>query len=797
MRTPLLLSLLSFAFFGVTETAAQLPPEITQQMWTAQWITSSSGPQRDVAVLHFRKVIELAQAPQQFRVQVSADNQFILHVNQRRVGIGPAHSDLNHWRYETYDLAPFLHAGKNVLAATVWNFGVRTPLLQISDRIGFVLHGETDLERVVDTGGSWEVEEEKGFQLLPTPAELTRQYYVAEPAERIDGRVFDWDWNAAAGKGDWQRASAIGTAAPLGAAVQENNWQLTPHPLPPMQMELKAAGKAVRFSGIEDVGGFPDKTLSVAAHSKATVLLDNGQLTTAYPELIVNGGRGSTIRLMYAEALIDDHGNKGNRNEIAGKHIQGIFDEFVADGQLRTFTPLGWKTWRYLQIDIETGDQPLEVEKLQTWFTAYPFEQRGRFESDDDTLKAIWDIGWRTARLDAHDTYMDTPYYERMQYVGDTRIQALISYVVAGDDRLARQAIQAFNDSRIPEGLTRCRFPSSMMNVIPTFSLLWVGMVRDFWMYRGDEEFVRRQLAGTRTVLDWFLQRQRADGMLAKITWWPFVDWGQDFAFGMPPQAANGGSSPITLQFVEALRYAAEMELALGDKARAERYRAAAERAAKAVYRLCWNAKFGVLADTPAQSHFSQHANILGVWLDVIPREQQRNVLRKILSSSDEQSSVAGQLPSFTQATYYFRFYLARAIDHAEMGDKYLNLLGPWKKMIELGLTTWAENPEPTRSDSHAWSAHPTYDLLTIVAGVRPGKPGFETVTIAPHLGALKHVAASVPTPSGMIEIDYASVGSQIKASITLPSGMTGELRWRGKALKLAGGKQNFQLSGD
>ena len=74
---------------------------------------------------------------------------------------------------------------------------------------------------------------------------------------------------------------------------------------------------------------------------------------------------------------------------------------------------------------------------------------------------------------------MDTPYCEQLQYVGDTRIQALISYAVAGDDRLARQALEAFDDSRFPDGITRSRYPSSLPQTIPTFSLLWVGMLHD------------------------------------------------------------------------------------------------------------------------------------------------------------------------------------------------------------------------------------------------------------------------------------------------------------------------------
>jgi alpha-L-rhamnosidase len=818
MRSRDLVSLVVVALLGLSAprpAAAQVPSEAPKEMWSAEWITSPDGPQRDVAVLHFRKLLDLVQQPQHFLVHVSADNQFILYVNQQRVGSGPSRSDLAHWKYESYDIAPFLHAGKNQLAAVVWNFGVLTPIAQISDRIGFVLHGDSEAERVADTGQSWEVEEEKGIRVPSTPETIDDDYYVAEPVERIDGTVLDWDWNTVDSKisdsnaaasglsnsnpgGRWKKADVLGHAAPPGAMMQENNWQLVPDPLPRMQMELTSAGQVVRATGIDMPAGFPGKAFTVPPHTKASVLIDNSHLTTAYPELTVSGGRAAIIRLTYAEALIDAKGQKGNRNEIVGKHILGVFDEFVPDGAAnRTFTPLGWKTWRYLQLDIETADQPLEVEKLRTWFTAYPFEQRGHFESEDDSLKPIWEIGWRTARLDAHDTYMDTPYYERLQYVGDTRIQALISYTVGGDDRLPRQAIQAFNNSRIAEGLTFSRYPSSVRQIIPTFSLLWVGMVHDFWMYRSDPEFVRAQLPGTRAVLDWFLARQRADGLLMKISWWPFVDWGKDFGFGMAPQDGDGGSSAMTLQFVEALRYAAEMESALGDKARAELYRGAAERAAQSVYKLCWNQQYGLLADTPAQKHYSQHANILGVWLDVIPREKQKAVLTNILSASDPGYTASAPVPPLTNATYYFRFYLARALDHAGMGSDYLRLLGPWRQMVSLGLTTWAETPEPTRSDSHAWSAHPNYDFLTIVAGIRPGTPGFATVTVAPHLGSLKHVSAAVPSPKGMIEAEYTVEQSTVRAVITLPAGLPGELLWNGKSVKLHEGKQELRLKAD
>src|SRR5205085_12019244 len=173
-------------------------------------------------------------------------------------------------------------------------------------------------------------------------------------------------------------------------------------------------------------------------------------------------------------------------------------------GGERLFSSLWWRTFRYVEITVETAAEPLTVDAIRARFSAYPFQQRASFDSSDPALGRIFDVGWRTARLCAHETYMDTPYWEQLQYVGDTRIQALISYVLSGDDRLARQAIDAIDNSRITDGITTSRYPSQLPQIIPTFSLMWVGMVHDFWMHRSDAEFVRSHLPGTRTVLDWF-----------------------------------------------------------------------------------------------------------------------------------------------------------------------------------------------------------------------------------------------------------------------------------------------------
>lgn len=778
------------------EDARPLNPALVAANWPAFWIASPVAPARSPGVFYFRRELSLSIVPEHYWVHVTADNRYILHVNGKYVAEGPARGDLFHWRFETVDLAPFLHPGTNLLAAVVWNFSDLAPVAQMSDRTGFLMQGDTDVEAAVNTGRDWQVRQETGRAALGHNG--AHGYYAAGPAEMIDGRLLDWDWDQPiADSSGWETPKPLGHAATREAQDAANNWELVQDSLPPMEHRLVDAGTAVRVEGLSSIPSFPAAPLTIPPDSHVVLLLDHHVLQTAYPELTVSGGRDAEIRLTYSEALYDAQGHKGNRNDIADRHIQGITDEFIAGGgAARSFQTLWWRTWRYLQIDVTTKSEPLQLNSLGAWFSAYPFNASAAIAGDIPRLDALWETGWRTARLCAHETYMDAPYWEQLQYVGDTRIQALISYVMTGDARLAQQAITNLDDSRTPEGITQSRYPSALPQFIPPFSLLWVNMLHDYWMYVDDAALVKETLPHTRTVLDWYGTRLRPDGLLGNVKWWEFGDWTATYRDGVPPQEADGGSTFLTLQFVEALQAAAEMESQFGSPERAHSYEEMIRRAADAVNRENWDARYGLYADTPAKTSWSQEANILAVMLNVAPRDQQQAILRRLLGSKpDRSTTVAGQtVPPLSEPSYYFRFYLSRALEHAGLADLYLSQLQPWYNMLDLGLSTWAETPEPTRSDCHAWSASPNYDLLTIIAGIRPDAPGFRKVRIDPHLESLHHLDASMPHAGGPIHVVYQRKSGHWTATITLPEALDGALSWKGRTWNLHPGTQSLSL---
>jgi alpha-L-rhamnosidase len=760
--------------------------DLLRQPWQAQWIASPDGPRREFGVFHFRKTFPLESSPQRFVIHVSGDNRYELFVNGARVLSGPARGDLNHWRFETLDIAPHLTAGRNVLAAAVWNFAERAPMAQMTNEAGLIVQGDGTRESVVNTDESWKSLRNNALEMIPWDPKKVSGYFVVGPGEQVDGSGYPWGWETRDyDDSQWKPALPLGEGGPRGIQDSASRWMLVPRNIPFMEEKVERLARIVRSDGV----GAPVEFLqgrapiTVPAQRHATLLFDQTYLTTAYPELVVSGGRGAEITLTYAEALVKDH-EKGNRNETLGKEILGFQDIFLPDGgEHRLFRPHWWRTFRYFQVEVETRSEPLVLDDLRGVFSAYPFTERAEFETDDPTLKKIWEVGWRTARLCAHETYVDCPYYEQLQYVGDTRIQALISLYLTGDDRLVKNAIEQISDSRTPEGLTQSRYPSFLPQYIPTFSLLWIGMMHDLWWYRGETEFLRQFLPGARNVLGWFESRLAPSGLLGRPEWWDFVDWTKDFEDGVPPQEPDGQSSILSLQFAAALRDAADLESSFGMAERAQHDRALATKITDAVYKTCWDPLRRLLADTAARRHFSQHANILAVLTGTIPAAQQQGVMRAVLADQ-----------ALTQCSYYFRFYLFRAMKKAGLADQYLTQLGPWKEMLALGLTTWAETPEPTRSDCHAWSAHPNFDLLATVTGIEPAASAFREVAIQPHLGPLDHLTATLPHPEGEIAVRYRRQGTRLAADVSLPQKLSGSFSWNGRKIPLHGGPQHLEF---
>ncbi|MDW3211988.1 MAG: alpha-L-rhamnosidase C-terminal domain-containing protein [Reichenbachiella sp.] len=765
--------------------------------WNAQWITHPSASTMDYGVFNFRRTFELSTAPESFVVHLSADNRYKLYVNGTFVGRGPAIGDIAHWRYETYDLAKYLQAGNNTVAVEVINFGEFRHAKQQTFQTAFILQGDKNNPVFIDTtkDSEWKVLKNEAYQTIPFVSDSVGGYYAAGPGDQLDGTMYPWGWNSSDyDDNHWQKPRLAMVEFAVGRGfLFGSTWYLVPRKIPFLTETETRFKKVAQANDLTVPTNFltGQAALTIPANSTATILLDHEIHTIGYPSLTVSQGKNTTIKVTYAEALFyksshefSAHGGwkKGPRNDLENQEIRGYYDIFHTDGgEKRTYQPQAMRTFRYVALDIATGDEPLVIEDYHNVYVTYPFEEKATFKSDDPELNAIWDAAWLTLKNSSTDQFED-PYYEQLQYIGDTRIESLVSIFVSGDDRLMRKAIEQFDDSRMPNGLTQSRYPSYINQVIPTYSLLWIQMIHDYMIYRNDPAFIQNFLPGIKSVLGWFENKVDSTGMLANLEWWNFTDWSAGFQNGIPPGADDGHSANVSLQYALALQKSADIFELLGQDSQAQTYRTQAKTIIEATLEKCYDQNGGLIAERPERDIFSQHTNVFAILADAVPEQQQAQLLDRLLTDED-----------LVQSTIYFRFYLTRAMQKAAGANRYPASLRPWKDMLDMGMTTFGETDVNPRSECHGWSASPCFDFIHTVAGIQSVAPGFQKVWIEPAFGHLNKIEVTFPHPNGDLSVNFSkSKKGTIKGTITLPAGVSGDFKYKDQTLTLKSGVNNL-----
>lgn len=789
------------AFFCWLTVSAQYPVP------SEGWIAVPGAGDGSYGVYVFNREVVLSSLSQPMRVWVSGDNRYKLFVNDQIVSIGPARSDIKHWNCEEVDLAPHLHPGSNKIVALVWNEGKDRAAANMTYRTGFFMQGVDKAAAVFNTNSQWKCIEDKGYS--PVPVKVPG-YYAAGPGERVDKH---FSISTQTNDTEWKKAEVIcgpNYIGESGAFGTYPGWMMKKSELPQRELRLERMAEVRDSRNVKVGSGFLKgiAPVTIPAHTTATVIIDNKVETNAYVTLKFSGGDNSKIAIGYTEAFYTskprsqiETPSKGNRDDIKGKVFMGRTDTIISNGLAdQEFTTLMWRTYRYVVLTITTAGEPLTLNDLYGTFTGYPFRQTASITTSNNDMRQIFQVGCRTARLCAIETYMDCPYYEQMQYFGDSRIQALVTLYMTADDRLVRQLLDAGDWSRTADGVTQSRYPASIEQWIQPYALHYIYTLHDYMMYGNDTNFLKSKLIVERTILDYFHRYQNSDGRMRNLPGWNFTDWVDNDAnwkFGVAQPGADGCSAVIDLQLLYAYQMAADLEEQIGMKALADVYRRRATQLKQAIQKQYWRPETGLFSDRSDSEVFSQHTNALAILTGIAPDSATLSIARQIEAGSlTENGANATTAYHLAPASIYFKYYTHQAMTKAGLGDNYLKWLGVWRQYLRLGLTTCGETSDvnATRSDCHAWGASPNIEFFRTVLGIDSDAPCFSRVVIRPHLGDTGKIGGTMPTPHGDITVDYDVKDGQLTATITLPEQVSGQLLWKGKKALLHGGTNKISI---
>ena len=730
-------------------------------MWTEDWKTEDK---EHAALVLFRT--EIAEPVDDAALKITADTRYKLYVNGQHVQSGPSKGD-DHIRYIDEAVISFQEQ-RNVIAIEVLKYPAADPensnhSLFTSEMPGLYIEGFDP----ADYGSEWKsytarntefYAEEKGFAPLHIhEKDAADPKTVGWKAPRFD----DADWSGVILYGDEEVPEIL---------RPENFASRT---IPYMRMTER------RFASCNDPAWSrlicEDETVVLAADSETEVVLDAGEEMTAFPVMKMSAGAGAEIEILYSECYVlttseesssdDSYGpaEKGNRLDSVNGVLEGYTDHFrIMESGEWEYEPFWMRTFRFVRVRIRTGREALKIKSFAFEETGYPLEVMTEVRTSDESLADIWDISVRTLRRCMHETYMDGPFYEQLQYIMDTRAQILYTYSVAADDRLARQAIDDFRRSQRPDGLLNACYPNRNANVIPGFSMFYILMLYDHMMYFGDRELIVSCMDSVDRALGFFDAHIEADGMVGKIggvngenPYWSFVDWAEEWmpTIGMPAAAMNGPDTLQNLIYVMGLQAAAELAEFIDDAAAADRYEERAEDVIEAVRLHCMNDD-GLLTDGTGCSELSQHAQVLGVLTGLYDEEEARRAMDKCMNES-----------GFARCSVAWNYYLFRALE--QTGLYYLTdrCWDTWRKMIANGCTTCVESEKYPRSECHAWGALAMYELPSAVLGVRPAAPGYSRIAVDPVPGYLDYAEGTVHTPHGDISVSWSRDSVKIKCA--------------------------------
>ncbi len=777
------------------------PPTKTDRpphRWDARWIWSNDDEQIENSFYYFRTDFN-TDGLEELKLRITADTKYRLFVNGDFVGEGPPRSQPFHKYYDVYDVGPSLTAGPNCIGVVVHNTGNME-----DSRGGLLIEGIANGETVVASDENWQVTRAEAWRQDTFAVEHNRQ---APHQEHYDARRAPGEWtDPGFATEDWNRPTVLeGRTSDRPPAV--GPWsRLLERDIPRMETER------VRPTAIEDTyeslaiaNRFRDEDLSIGLSTNGTpienaridgidhlhednsgtviqnstdhrddptvdgvydpcIVIDFGQVITGYVELELNGPAGGTVDIGYAERLIDGEFNNALECQFA--------DRYVMEEGEQQFRAFSWRAFRYLKLRFRECFEPVQIEDVRVMTTQYPFEERGGFESTDETLEDVFDISRRTIRLCCHEAIMDTPWREQAQWLGDVAAGTLGGiYSCFGDTALPEKfLLQSAANQQVTGLLPNVTNDVSheWQNSLCDYSLWWIIALHEHYEYTGNEEWIHRYYPHVQKIVQAFEPYLDEHGLLANVPYLPLMDWAD--------LDRRGEFAPLNALFYGALGTVETMARIKGDEYTRDNVRTMRRDIEQCFEDQFYDPERGCIVDANVNGDrseaVSEHANLAAVRWELVDDSTAESIIEEFYDAESI---------SYTEAQPFFTTVVLQALDVADRFDLALDVVrSRWgDRMVARGATStyeeWGINGSWRdgeyrgflRSLSHAWSAHPAEFLTRNLVGFEVLEPGCDAVRIDPHDVGFEY-EVSLPTPHGTIEVAKTDTDVDVSAPDTV-----------------------------
>lgn len=730
-------------------------------------------------------------------IKISAESFYKVWVNGHLAGAGPARGSRTLNFYETLDIGAFLHPGHNVVAVLVHCTNAPTNLSY--PICGGALLAE--IEGVTWTGDKcWKIKEACEEWM---PLEGSNFVMNVGFSELRDLNKEPVGWLEGEGVDGWLEPEVLGAAE---NAIPGKT--LLPRPVPMQVISTFLPQTIVCVAETKPMIGFENEKVDILMSSERhypaqpelasklvnLTLADADEVTIEPPAnncgvtITVGFGR-ETIGFFEAEiettesgTIVDIAYDEEVRN---GRMIQAyrIADRYLLKkGLNKVGASLLERGFRFVEVSIRNFKAPLKIRSVRAIDRRYPVSRRASFFCSDMALNRVWDISVETLSVCATDIFNDCPWRERAFWINDLIVENLTWLQALGDSRLNAHALRlALSNIREDGWLPGVNpdFGEGRMVLVPT-NLFIPMMLRDYLNHSGDLMLVRELLPKAIGLLKLFESLVDESGLARPPKkFWNFLDWSYDDEFTRDPLDARCTSLVEWIRCISLDEAASLLELC-GDPDQAKILRKKIPAISKAILNRLW----------------PDDAERCSDWLeDDGTRSRQSSqlthalaLLSHTLDEKKKKEALAGLEDNSIRITeLYLHHFIFLAMEANGMEQAAVDRVKRyWGSMAFTGTPTLWENyinkkgkeamPVNIGSLCHGFGASPIGVLQRSILGVRPLEPGFRKFAFVPKSCGLQFAWGTVPTPAGDICVKWSAENRLLKASITIPHGLSAKL---------------------
>ena len=608
----------------------------------------------------FRKKLNIERVDGKYFIKITADDWYRLYINGVFVCSGPVQGYHFNYNYNLVDITGYLNSGENVLAIHTYYQGLINRAFVSGDKRMGLFFQVIKNDKII-----CKADRECKYTLFKALSSNNITGYNTQYNEVINMNKYPIGWTRVDyNDNKWNNA-----------CEKEMDYSLRDEPIKTLQTEKitpKIKENLEKNNVFFDFGSEYIGVLKIKATGK-----DFSKITVYYGEECDD----SEIKTRYKMRCNCEYKDiillKKGINEVEFCHK---------------------KAFRYVTLTL----QDCALDSIELLASYYPFDDNFCTPKLEGDMKKVFELCKNTVKYGIAEAFMDCPTREQGQYLGDMFVIAQAHCLAGGDISLFKNALQSFADSSfICKGLMAVA-PSSFMQEIADYSLIFASLVKKYYLFSKDISFTKKMLKTLDGIFDYFTKFEK-NGLLSNVNKWNLVDWPRNYrdnyAGGIEPDKnpIHAVINAFYIIFKRDYNYIRNLfSLPKIDTAQN----------VKAFDSAFYDKTIGIYFDTERKMHSSVHTNALALCADI---STEKSVVDFVSQKGLDYCGV------------YFAYFVLEALGKNNRRDRVKELIvskkkHSWLNMIEEGATTtfeaWSKDDKWNTSLCHPWATSPIIFIM-------------------------------------------------------------------------------------